>query len=346
MRYEEPLISVCIPAYNRAVFLEELLESILSQACENIEIVICEDSSPERQKIKEIVKERFRGQENIVYIENDINYGYDGNIRKLIREASGKYCVFMGNDDVMCEGSLAEINRIVTRYPECGVVIRSYGTFEEDKSKIKQIFRYFPSEKLVQAGSEAISTAFRRSVVIPGMVIHRKAALELETDRYDGSLLYQLYLVGNILAERCVVFTPKVIALRRDGVAPDFGNSRSEIGKFTPKEQTVCSSLYFMKEMLRIARDLEYSTNNRVYDSILTDIGRYSYPILAVQESKGKRVLFRYAYGLAELGLWKCPMFYLYLTGLLIIGTRGMNGIVRIVKSRLGYTPFLGPVGR
>lgn len=41
-----PLLSVCIPAYNRAV-LDELLRSVLSQDFGDFEIVVCEDPSPE-----------------------------------------------------------------------------------------------------------------------------------------------------------------------------------------------------------------------------------------------------------------------------------------------------------
>lgn len=65
------------------------------------------------------------------------------------------------------------------------------------------------------------------------MVIHRDSAANLATAEFKGSLMYQLYLVGRILANRSVVFTPKIIALRRDGSAPYFGNSKAEKVKST-----------------------------------------------------------------------------------------------------------------
>jgi glycosyltransferase involved in cell wall biosynthesis len=43
-----PLISVCIPAYNRAGVLPAVLDSLLSQDFDDFDIVIAEDSSPER----------------------------------------------------------------------------------------------------------------------------------------------------------------------------------------------------------------------------------------------------------------------------------------------------------
>jgi abequosyltransferase len=336
-------ISVCIPAYNRARFLPELLDSIISQIDGGSEILICEDSSPERNKILEIVtgyQDRYPNLINLILNEN--NLGYDANLRSLISHAKGKFCLFLGNDDLLYPGALQEIHSILNKHKECGVIVRSYATFDNDPQSINQIFRYFPDELVVAPGKNAIALAFRRSVVIPGMVIHRDSALKLTTDKFDGSLLYQLYLVGMILAERAVVFTPKVLALRRDGIAPDFGNSISEQGKFTPKEQTPESSLHFMLSMFKIAKYLEIQTNLPVNKLIQSDIGAYSYPILAIQ-AKGSRLTFlKYCIGLGKLGMWNQPFFYFYAVVLMILGPSYSEQAIKLIKKCLGHAPRFG----
>jgi abequosyltransferase len=336
-------ISICIPAYNRARFLPELLDSIISQIVDGSEILICEDNSPERSKILEIVKgyqDRYPNLINLIL--NEINLGYDGNIRSLICHAKGKFCLFLGNDDLLYPGALQEIYSILNRQKECGVIVRSYGTFDSDPQCIKQVFRYFPDELLVPPGKSAIALAFRRSVVIPGIVIHRESALEVATDKFDGSLLYQLYLVGMILAKRTAVFTPKILALRRDGVAPDFGNSISEQGKFTPNEQTPESSLHFMLSMFKIAKFIEIQTNFPVNKLIQSDIGAYSYPILAIQ-AKGSRLTFlKYCIGLGKLGMWNQPFFYFYAVVLMVLGPSFSEQAIKLIKKRLGHAPRFG----
>ena len=95
-------ISVCIPAYNRPEFLVPLLDSISSQDYTNYEIVICEDSSPLRKQIKDIVLKyslTFPGEIN--YYENKSNLGYDGNIRNLISKAKGEYCFCFINSVIL-----------------------------------------------------------------------------------------------------------------------------------------------------------------------------------------------------------------------------------------------------
>lgn len=340
-------LSVCIPAYNRARYLSPLLDSIMSQQFQNFNIIIAEDNSPERHLIASIVaKYSDMFPNKIKYIENKENLGYDGNIRTLIEHADGDFCVFLGNDDLLCADALTRIADVAFRFSECGVIVRSYATFDTDPANQKQTFRYFPQEHSIQPGRDAIVTAFRRSVVIPGMTIHRQSALELATSEFDGSLLYQLYLVGRILQKRSVVFTPSILALRRDGVAPDFGNSSSEQGKFVPNEQTPASSLHFVQEMLRIAQYVEDVTGLPVYDGIRRDIGNYSFPILAIQAKRRKFTFLRYGVSLGLLGLWRSPLFSLYFLSLFLFGQEFCETVIKAIKKRLGFTPRLGLIRR
>jgi glycosyltransferase involved in cell wall biosynthesis len=167
-----PLISVCIPAYNRAEVLPELLDSIFSQDFDDFEIVICEDCSPQRAQIAEVVGRYSIIRPSLIrYFENSENLGYDGNIRNLIEKSQGEYCLFMGNDDLMCEGALRKVADAVSRYQNIGVLLRSYAAFDGSPTNIVQTFRYFDRELFFPAGAETISTIYRRSVVIPGMVI-------------------------------------------------------------------------------------------------------------------------------------------------------------------------------
>jgi abequosyltransferase len=340
---KRPLLTVCIPAYNRSVLLRPLLDSIVLQSFQDYEVLICEDGSPERAAIREVAWSYQQSYpDRIRYEDNPTNLGYDGNIRRLVERAQGHYCVFMGNDDLLGEGALLRIADAVRTQPECGVVVRSYASFDVDPSQPKQVFRYYPDVKVLPAGAQAVFTAYRRSVVISGMVIHRDSAKAVATDQFDGTLLYQLYLVGMILAKRGVVFVPEVIALRRDGTPPDFGNSEAERGKFVPRDQTPESSLHFMRGMLAIARYVETATRLSVYKQICSDIGTYAYPILSIQAKRSPSVFVRYGLSLAGLGLWRYPLFYLYFLTLLIIGPDCADRIINLIKRRLGYTPRLG----
>ena len=249
------MISVCIPAYNRARLLPELLESIVSQAFQDYEIIICEDRSPERPAIAEVAA-RFSAAHpgRVRYFENEANLGFDRNLRRLIELSEGDYCMFMGNDDLLAPGALQCVASAIARHPDIGVVIRSYASFDDDPGQINQEFRYFDSERYFPAGTETIVTAYRRCVVIPGVTLHRRLAREFATDRVDGTLLYQIYLAARILGRMNAVFVPQIIALWRIGGIPEHGNAESERGRFVPSNRTIESSLHFMRGMLQVAQ--------------------------------------------------------------------------------------------
>lgn len=340
-----PFISVCIPAYNRPEVLGDLLDTILLQKYDDYEIVICEDMSPKRNEIAAIVKnysERYPNKIN--YFENSINFGYDANIRNLIEKSQGKYCLFMGNDDLMCEGTLEKVAGALTRHPDIGVLLRSYAAFDGTPDNVVQTFRYFEKETFFPAGAQAISTVYRRSVVIPGMVLHREESLKWTTDHFDGTLLYQLYLVANILVTKNAVFLPDILVLYRNGGIPDFGNSEKEKGKFTPKEQTPESSVHFMKGMLDIAEHTEKMRKVKVFKAITADISNYSYPILSIQAGKSFWTFTKYCYSLARLGMGKSLMFYFYYIALVLLGPKKTNDIIVRIKNKIGHTPSIGNV--
>lgn len=340
-----PLISVCIPAYNRAALLPALLDSILSQQETNFDIVICEDFSPERPQIRAVAEQYSEANpDRIRYHENPVNLGYDGNLRHLIELARGDYILFMGNDDLLAEGALAAVATAVRTHPNVGVVLRSYDSFEEDPRKTLQTFRYFDSECFFPAGQQTIVTFFRRCVFISGMVVRRESALHHTTDRFDGTLLYQQHIVGQILARENGIYLPQILSHHRLGGTPDFGNSAAEQGLFVPREQTPDSSIHFMRGMLQIAADLEKSLHLELFKPILRDIGNYAYPVLSIQACRSRLTLLQYVRNLANLGLWQSPMFHVYALGLLVLGQRNCDSLIAGIKKRLGRAPVIGKV--
>lgn len=342
-----PTFSVCIPAYNRAHLLPELLESILDQDFDDFELVINEDASPQRPDIR-VVVERYSAKHpgRIRYFENEKNLGYDANLRALVERSQGEYCLFMGNDDLMCTGALRTVAEAVKRHPDVGVVVRSYASFDGTPDNINQTFRYFPEERFFPAGPDTIGTVYRRSVVIPGMVIHRDAAQCFATSEFDGSLLYQIYLVANILVEMNAVFLPQVIVLYRNGGVPDFGNAEVERGKFVPADRTTASSLQFMRGMLDIAVFVERRRNVPIYRRIVADIANYSYPILSIQAGKPLSEFVGYWWRLAKMGFGRYPLFHAYFVVLVVLGAPRVDRMIAVIKRRTGHTPNLGKLFR
>ncbi len=339
--------SVCIPAYKRAQFLAPLLDSIYEQDFKDFEIVICEDDSPERSQIAEIVR-MYQGRHpgSIRYQENEANLGFDGNIRRLVECSEGDYCFFMGNDDLMCPGALAEVAMLLDKHKNIGLVLKSYAWFDETPDRINQTVQYFPETCLFKAGKQAIHACFRRSGVIAGYVIHRERALAAATTKFDGSLFYQMHLTGQVLATMDAVFTPKVLVLCRNGVPPDFGHNTRERGKYVPGSFTPEARLNMVGGALDILRDLRESTGIDAVDEVMNDYSNFFYPCIKDQLKLPFGEYWRLYRRFGDMGFRRYPMFHLYSIGCFLLGERGSEVMIRTARRLLGRSPQFGGIFR
>lgn len=110
---EKPLLSICIPTYNRAEYLEKSLNSLVMQdEFPQIEVVISDNCSTDGTQV---LCERFCSRyPNIVYHRNEENI-FDRNFPAVLMRATGVYRKLC-NDSLLYEsGSLKYIIGIVTQ---------------------------------------------------------------------------------------------------------------------------------------------------------------------------------------------------------------------------------------
>jgi abequosyltransferase len=336
--------SICIPAFNRPEELSDLLKSIASEPPGDWEIVVSEDSSPKGKEISEVVHRFAQAHEllNIRFVTTPGNLGFDGNLRYLVDHAEGRYCVFMGDDDLWCAGTLQQLTRVTDANPGLGVILRAWQTISKDFGKVLDVHRYFPSDRTFDPGPETVAAFFRRSIFISGLAVRTDAARAIRTSEFDGTLLYQLHLVGNILMTMPGYYLSQMTAIRRTGGDHYFGSSASERDRFVPRQLTPEHSLTFVRGLFAITSSIESAHGSLVGRLIRSDIARYSYPLLAIQARMSTRSSFqRYAAALSELGLGKYLSFRIYRAALSVAGSRICDRTVNVLKHLFGSTPVI-----
>jgi hypothetical protein len=309
--------------------------------------VICEDCSAERKLISSIVATYSDAHPGMIrYYENQANRGYDGNIRELVDKAAGEFCFFMGNDDILAPGALASVADLIRRNPDVGFVLKSYTFSDLSAGHVAQEVRYFSEERRFASGKEAILVCYRRSGVIAGYVIRRDPAHQAATDRYDGTLYYQMHLTARVLSDWPAISTPKILVHCGGDEPPDFGASQSEQGRFEPGHYTPQARLNMVQGALTIIRGLKADGGIDVADEVQHDYANYFYPFIKDQLNLPLRsflALYR-AYG--RMGFYKYPMFHLYCLAAYCLGERNFDLVTRAVRRRMGRSPQFGAIGK
>jgi len=333
-------ISICIPSYNRSMELKKLLYSIDHSNCEEIEIVICEDKSPLRKKIRKIVQEYILNSNyKVRYFENEENIGYDKNIKELIKKAIGEYVIFMGDDDEFVKDSLSKYINFLKNNRNLGYMLKTSRIIKNDKS-IEE-FRYYGKTKFFEPGYNAYIALFRKSVFISGFTFKRKYSLPYLSGHFDGTLLIQLYILAEIVLKYPSAYCDILLTQQYEGGKPFFGSSEVEKEFYTPGTITINNSLNFMSGYFKITNFLDKKYNFNSTKEIKIDISKYSYPILSIQREKGIKEFIRYYRKLKELDINITIYYHIYFLGLLIIGKKYCDKLIQAIKKKLGRTPKL-----
>lgn len=104
-----PILSICIPTFNRLHYLRQLLEAVLPQAeLLGVEVCVSDNNS---QDGTALYLESLTARYNMVirYIIQSENIGLDRNMIEVIAMGRGQYIYPIGDDDILIDGSLKEI---------------------------------------------------------------------------------------------------------------------------------------------------------------------------------------------------------------------------------------------
>jgi abequosyltransferase len=336
-----PLLSICIPSYNRPKELKRLIESV-DCSPEDIEIVISEDLAPKRLEIRNIVEEFSRSSIYLThYFENTINLGFDGNLRRLIECANGEYVMFMGDDDLFVQGALWRYIKFLKLNRGIPYILRAYLT-ELPNGKI-EYFRYFSKNTLMPPSETTVAWLFKRSVTICGFTISRTEALRYSTSDLDGTLLYQVYLMAQVCLRNDSIYCDIPVAHAVQTFREDrsmFGTSDAEKSRYTPGTVSYDNSINFTKAYFEVSRYLDKIHNTHLTERLLVILSKYSYPFLSIQRKRGVLKFLKYARRLElECGFGRTIYFHIYKWALIIFGENFCDNSIRLIKRILGKTP-------
>jgi len=96
-----------MPTRNRADFIGDALESVISQADASVEIVVVDGASTDNTaQVIEKYQKRFK---NLIYHRAEKNGGVNRDMAKTIELARGQYCWMLSDDDALKPGAIGRI---------------------------------------------------------------------------------------------------------------------------------------------------------------------------------------------------------------------------------------------
>lgn len=133
----QPLLSICIPTYNRAKMLRVCLDSILNQFVDLglsglVEVVVSDNASGDGTR--ELVLEYQKKFPQLKYFRNAENLGADKNIANSVIKATGKFGWYFGDDDALAPGAIKYVVGILQKFQPAVVNLKSADLEAPDKA--------------------------------------------------------------------------------------------------------------------------------------------------------------------------------------------------------------------
>lgn len=170
-------VSVILPIYNVAPYLDETFQSLIHQSLREIEIIAVNDGSTDDSG--DIIK-KYQQKDNRIISFTQENKGQSAARNLALRHATGKYIYMMDSDDMLKDSD---------------ALLTCYDYIENNQAD----FIFFDGDSFSEKGVDRISRNTKRTHLVD------------ENKKYDGE--YLLNLVLDTQTHNCVVW---LLFIRKD----------------------------------------------------------------------------------------------------------------------------------
>ncbi len=101
----KPLLSICIPTYNRSGFIGKTIESIVPQLTEDVELLVVDGASTDNTQ--EVMQRYLKESNRIRYVRLEKKGGVDQDYDQSVELAQGEMCWLFTDDDLIKPGAVA-----------------------------------------------------------------------------------------------------------------------------------------------------------------------------------------------------------------------------------------------
>lgn len=200
-RATSPLVSIAIPSYNYARYLEQAIRSAMNQTYGNLEILVSDDASTDDSA--RVIESLANEDRRIRFWINERNVGMQENYRLLREQCRGEFIALPSADDFLFPDHIERAVDYYRAHPECDVRYASYVMTDESGAPISlyehptlaDLRSISPREELAFALSGARHVHIG-TVVFPRRTLERAGAFSAELTATDSEFFLRCASLG------------------------------------------------------------------------------------------------------------------------------------------------------
>lgn len=306
-------ITVGIISYNRPLELYRTINSLLPiPAC--VEVIICDDRSPKINEIKTSIGDLLKYNNDIKFIINESNLGYDRNLYKIFELATSKKVLLLGDDDYLEQGAIQNILSFFDKNPNFYSGFISY----KDLNNTKSYRNYLTHKEFNKDTLQSNGSFLYNSILFSGLIFNKDEVLlnEKLLKKYFHSIYIQVAIFSLLSIKHGTYFIngPGVI-IGGDGES-GFGSNQASCNLDADlKDRTsIISNISYHKRLFEVIRNIDKDINKNISKSFFIEYKIRSIKALFNARKNGRKHIHMYWKELKKLdlnNLWLLlPIYY------------------------------------
>lgn len=227
-----PIVSICVPTFNRARYLQSLLFSLtehLQSFPFSFEVFVGDNASEDNTG--EVI-EQFRDTLPLRYVRHDSNLGSGANWQYLLTHARGRYFVYVADDDGLLGASLAQAITVLEALPRAGVAYAPWKMLDLVADKDLGQFYSQDDDVLVEQGDFGkLLTTLLRYRMFPEIAIYRREVLLAVMPRVSEQAFYAFVHAAEFAQQSAVLFLKDPFYVQVTNYFPDHQRQQAGINE-------------------------------------------------------------------------------------------------------------------
>tara|TARA_B100000035_G_scaffold315391_1_gene335734 strand:- start:13641 stop:14684 length:1044 start_codon:yes stop_codon:yes gene_type:complete len=230
------LLSVLIPTFNRHKFLSKSLKFLVNEyealddnERKQIEIIISDNS--DNNLSKDLVTSFFQNKLPLKYFKNEVNLAVDENLKKLFKYASGKFIIFIADDDHVINFSIKPLLNLLKVENKVDVAYLKTLSYSDDED-------FYPQNNFKIHGKFLDLYSFVKNLNINltfmSSFIIKKELISLNQDNIN-ELTFFIFLVSALKSKadpKLFITKNYVIRAKRNNAAMHFNQDGSLVSGY------------------------------------------------------------------------------------------------------------------
>lgn len=281
-----PLISVVMCTWNGARYLEEQINSILSQAYRPIEIIVSDDASTDGTA--EILRKYMDNPLFRIFFQTE-NLGLSANFSFAAGKTGGEFIAFSDQDDIWLD------HKLDTLYKSIGDYQLAYSNSELVDETGKSMNKTTADIRKMYSGIDGRSYIFYSVVWGHGMLVRR--SLLLDSLPVPAPVHHDVWLAFKALVSGGIVYVDEVLTMYRQH---SYSSSKT-VRRFQPARSNAVRYKDFRKrlEWMRLMMEHDSTGNKAFYRELISlyakkEDGRFVWPLFFFMV-RHRSILFRFS---------------------------------------------------